>query len=43
MAKNKQSYSISSVKMLNVGFINKHIIKGGGYLVLINYQLITKE
>ena len=34
MAKNKQSNLIASVKMLNIGFINKHIInlekKGGG-------------
>ena len=38
MAKNKQSNLIASVKMLNVGFINKHIINlgiggGGGYLI----------
>ena len=33
MAKNKQSNLIAIVKMLNIGFINKHIINlgiGGG-------------
>ena len=42
MAKNKQSNLIASVKMLNIGFINKYIINseiaGGGYSVLVNYQ-----
>ena len=44
MAKNKQSSLISSVKMLNIGLINKYITNkglgdgGGGYLVLLNYQ-----
>ena len=37
MAKNKKTNLITSVKMLNVGFINKHIInseigEGGGYI-----------
>ena len=39
MAKNKQSDLIAIVKMLNIGFINKHIINlriggAGGYSVL---------
>ena len=41
MAKNKQSNLIAIVKMLNIGFISKHIIYlgiGSGYLVLVNYQ-----
>ena len=44
MAKNKQSNLIASVKMLNIGVINKHTINfeirggGGGYSVLVNYQ-----
>ena len=37
-----QSNLIASVKMLNIGVINKYIINleigGGGYLVLVNYQ-----
>ena len=46
MTKNKQSARfIASVKMLNIHFINKHIINlgigGGGYLVLVNYQSIV--
>ena len=49
MAKNKQSDLIVSVKMLNIGFINKHIINlgigegGGGYSVLLNYQSLTSK
>ena len=47
MAKNKYSNLIASVKMLNIDFINKHIInlgiEGATYLVLVNYQsLISK-
>ena len=44
MAKNKQSNLIAIVKMLNIGFIKKHIINlgigvgGRGYVVLVNYQ-----
>ena len=41
MAKNKQSNSIASVKMLNLGVVNKHTTNfeiGGGYSVLVNYQ-----
>ena len=41
MAKNKQSDLIASEKMLNIGFLNKHIINlviGVGYLVLLNYS-----
>ena len=48
MAKSKQSNLIATVKMLNIGVINKYTInlirnKGGGgggrgYLVLVNYQ-----
>ena len=45
MAKNKQSHLIASVKMLNIDFINEHIINlgigGGGYLVLVNYQSLV--
>ena len=44
MAKNKQSNLIASVKMLNIGFINKHIINlgiGGGGLLSISQLLIT--
>ena len=40
MAKNKQSNLIASVKMLNIGVINKYIINlgigGGGYSVLVS-------
>ena len=40
MAQNKQSDFIAIVKMLNIGFIRKHIpnlgIGGGGYSVLLN-------
>ena len=47
MAKNKQSDLIASVKRLNIGFINKHIINlgigGGGYLVLVNYQSLVSK
>ena len=39
VAKNKQSNLVASVKMLNIGFINKYIINlGGGHSVLVNYQ-----
>ena len=44
MPKNKQSDLITSVKRLNIGFINKHIINfgiEGGYLVLVNYQSLV--
>ena len=44
MAKNKQSDFIAIVKMLNIGFIKKHIpnleIGGGG---AIQYYLITNH
>ena len=48
MAKNKQSNLIAKVKMLNISFINKHIINlgiggGGGYLVLVNYQSLVSK
>ena len=46
MPKNKQSDLIASVKRLNIGFINKHIINlgiGGGYLVLVNYQSLVSK
>ena len=47
MPKNKQSDLIASVKRLNIGFINKHIINlgigGGGYLVLVNYQSLVSN
>ena len=45
MVKNKQSNLIASVKMQNIGVINKYTIRnggggggGGGYSVLVNYQ-----
>ena len=45
MAKNKQSNLIASVKVLNIDFINKHIINlgigGGGYLALVIYQSLV--
>ena len=48
MAKYKQSDLIAIVKMLNIGFINKHIINlgiggGGGYSVLVNYQSLASK
>ena len=52
MAKNKQSNLIVSVKMLNIGVINKYTINlignkggggGGGYSVLVNYQLFLSN
>ena len=50
MAKNKQSDFIAIVKMLNVGFIKKHIPNlgiggggGGGYSVLLNYQSLASK
>ena len=44
MSKNKQATLIARVKMLNIGFINKHIINLGivvGFLVLVNYQSLV--
>ena len=43
MAKNKQSNLIASVKMLNIGFINKYIISSGigGGLFIIRKLPIT--
>ena len=42
MVRNKQSNLITSVKMLNIGVINKHTINwgigGGGYSVLVNFR-----
>ena len=43
---NKQSNLIAIVKMLNIGFINKHIINlgiggGWGYVVLVSYQSLV--
>ena len=42
MAKDKQSNLMASLKMLNIGVINKYTINleigGGGYPVLIIYQ-----
>ena len=41
MVRNKQSNLIASVKMLNIGVINKYTTNygiGGGYSVLVNYQ-----
>ena len=41
MAETKQSNLIASVKMLNIGVINKDTINlgiGGGYSVLVKYQ-----
>ena len=48
MSKNKQSNFIASVKMSNIGFINKYIInsgisRGGGYSVLVNYQSLLSN
>ena len=47
MAKNKQLNLIAIVKMLNIGFINKHIINlgigGGGYSVLLNYHSLASK
>ena len=47
MAKNKQSNLIAIVKMLNLGFTNKYIIKSkmgrGGYSVLISYQSLLSK
>ena len=48
MAKNKQSNLIASVKMLNIGFINKYIInsgigRGGGYPVFVTYQSLLSN
>ena len=47
MPKNKQLDLTASVKKLNLGFINKHIINlgigGGGYLVLVNYQSLVSK
>ena len=44
MSKSKQATLIASAKMLNIGFINKHIINLGivvGFLVLVNYQSLV--
>ena len=46
MAKDKQSNFIASVKMQNIGVINKYTMKlemGGGNLVLVNYQLFLSN
>ena len=47
MAKNKQLNLIAIVEMLNIGFINKHIINLGigrrGYSVLLNYHSLASE
>ena len=48
MAKNKQLNLIAIVKMLNIGFINKHIINlgiggGGDYSVLPNYHSLASK
>ena len=46
MAKNKQSDFIAIVKMLNIGFIKKHIPNlgiGVGYSVLLNYQSLASK
>ena len=49
MAKNKQLNLIAIVKMLNIGFINKHIINlgmgrgGGGYSVLLIYHSLASK
>ena len=45
MVKNTQSNLIASVKMLNIGVVNKYTINqgigGGGYLVLLNYKFLS--
>ena len=48
MANNKQLNLIAIVKMLNIGFINKHIINleiggEGGYSVLLNYHSLASK
>ena len=46
MSKNKQATLIASVKMLNIGFINKHITNLGivvGFLVLVTYQSLDSK
>ena len=46
MAKNKQATLIARVKMLNIGFINKHIINLGivvGFLVSVNHQSLVSK
>ena len=47
MPENKQSNLIANVKTPNIGFINKYIInsgiRGGGYLVLVNYQSLLSN
>ena len=48
MVKNKQSNLIASVKMLNIGVINKYAIYlgiggGGGYSVLITNDYFIKK
>ena len=47
MAKNKQLNLIAVVEMLNIGFINKHIINlgrgGGGCSALLNYHSLASK
>ena len=46
MPKNKESNLIASVKMPNIGFINKYIISSGirgGYTVLVNFQSLLSN
>ena len=47
MPKNKQSNLIANVKMSNIGFIQQVYYKlrnkGGGYSVLVNYQLLLSN
>ena len=46
-AQNKQSNLIVNVQTPNIGFINKYItnseLRGGGYLVLVNYQSLLSN
>ena len=47
MPKNEQSEFIASVKIPNIGFINKYNInleiEEGGYSVLVNYQSLLSN
>ena len=46
MVKNKQSNLIASVKMLNIGVVNKYTTKlrnRGGCSVLVNYQSFLSQ
>ena len=43
MVKNMESNLIASVKMLNISVINQYSINGGGYSVLVNYQLFLSN